>query len=203
MKLRRQLTVWYISYRTWQPHGISASVSLAGSVPGGEGAGRGLVLCRPDPALPSVLSVSVTSTLRSCSVYRDTWGSARLDTRHTRRVRVDILLLLIKSSPTHCCMSGVWWSLVYPCSVLSPIITTWLRHNAQHSQQATSSHLFINTTIYCTVFTWSAGAVCPLEGFSFHGKTFNAPPNGLESVQITHFTFTAQIKPVFYVHCTV
>ena len=55
----------------------------AGSVPGGEGAGRGLVLCCPDPALPSVLSVSVTSTLRSCSVYRDTWGSARLDTRTT------------------------------------------------------------------------------------------------------------------------
>ena len=78
----------------------------AGSVPGGEGAGRGLVLCRPDPALPSVLSVSVTSTLRSCSVYRDTWGSTRLDTRHTRRVHVDILLLLIKSSPNHCCMSG-------------------------------------------------------------------------------------------------
>ena len=124
-------------------------------------------------------------------------------THNTRRVHVDILLLLIKSSPTPSCMSGVWWSLVHPCSVLSPIITTWLRHNAQHSQQATSSHLFINTTIYCTVFTWVGGAVCPLEGFSFHGKTFNAPPNGLESVQITHFTFTVQIKPVFYVHCTV
>ena len=63
------------------------------------------MLCRPDPALPSVLSVSVTSTLRSCSVYRDTSGSTRLDTRTTLRGH-PVMFFLIKSSPTHSFMSG-------------------------------------------------------------------------------------------------
>ena len=107
MKLRRQLTVWYISFR-------GTSVSLLASVPGGEGAGRGLVLCCPDPALWSLLSASVTSTLRSCSVYRDTWGAP--DQTHTTLGEfviycVDSLLLFIKSSPTHPCMSGDPWCI--------------------------------------------------------------------------------------------